>query len=416
MVVANFDIATDVKVEFYLPAASDYFVLGFSTLGSTDVLVVSVGSFTLGTSLLGGSDILGDSTTSSFSWQPVEAITSYFSSNVGGEIQNSIYFQPTSATANISMQSWDFDPSVNPYIRPGTKLRLRVDDSITNQTIFTGYIDTINVDYAPDEPNRISITATDKFKRIINSRIPIYNTSSYDYITPLESLNLIMQELGLDLSPQSSATAGKIPGVYLTEQITNTLINEALQVGLGISWIDQLTEELIFIPRPQNSTGTPTTYVVGNDHPIYPATNPYHLCMSAIEIAADQDNVYNSLKVSMQSDSDTYVVLKNQDTIDLYGESPVDVSLNVVDDTELNRWATEVFNYQSVKLVKSVTTPTIDRLGNLTAAAFFTPGTVIGIKYSQDVLNIDTFYTITKVSHSVDVNNWYTTLELWKEV
>jgi hypothetical protein len=30
-------------------------------------------------------------------------------------------------------------------------------------------------------------------------------------------------------------------------------------------------------------------------------------------------------------------------------------------------------------------------------------------------MNIDTTYTVTRVRHSIDVNNWFTTLEVWKE-
>lgn len=414
--ITDFNIATDLKVEFYLPAESNYFVLGFSALGSADVLVDESGVFVLGISLLGSTDVLGDSTSSAFAWTSVEAETAFFRSNLGGVIQDSVYFQPEAANCNLVLQSWTYDPSVNPFVRPGAKLRVRLDDGTVNQILFTGYIDTINVDYAPDEPNRISINATDKYKRIVNQRVPIYDTDGYDFITPLESLELVMQQLGYNMSPDSVATEGKIPGSLKVEEIASGIINEALQVGLGMTWLDQEDEELIFVPRPTTPEGTATTYVIGNNHPIPPATDPYHLCMSGIEVAADQDNVYNSLKVSLESDPNTFVVIKDQDTIDLYGESSIDVSLNVIDETELNRWAGQVFNSSAVKLVKSVTTPAIDRLGNLTQAAFFTPGTVVGVKYAQDQLDIDAFYTITKVNHSVDVNSWYTTLELWKEV
>lgn len=416
MVIENFNVATDLKVELLLPSESNYFILGFSTLDGTDILVADTGVFILGTSLLGGTDVLGDNQLSVFSWQPVETVTTQFTSSVGGSIQNSIYFQPEAAEANIIMQSWTFDPNVNPYVRPGTKVRLRLDDGIVNKVLFTGFIDTLNVSYKPNEPNLISISATDKFKRIVNSRVPIYDTDGYEFITPYESMALVMQQLGLELSSESQPTEGKIPGTYSTEQIAGTIINEALQVGLAIAWLDQETEKLIFVPRPQDSTGTPTTYTIGNNHPVSPATDPYHLCMSGLVVAADQDNVYNSLKVSLESNSETQVILKNQDTIDLYGESSIDLSINVYDETELNRWANEVFNYQAVKLVKSVTTPAIDNSGNLTQAAVFTPGTVVGVNYTENELTIDTFYTITKVSHSVDVNTWYTTLELWKEV
>lgn len=58
---------------------------------------------------------------------------------------------------------------------------------------------------------------------------------------------------------------------------------------------------------------------------------------------------------------------------------------------------------------------TKDREGDLTQAAFLLPGELLGIKFSQDVLNISDYYTITKVSHFIDPDNWLTTIDLWKE-
>jgi hypothetical protein len=65
--------------------------------------------------------------------------------------------------------------------------------------------------------------------------------------------------------------------------------------------------------------------------------------------------------------------------------------------------------------VRTVTTPAIDRLGTLTAAAVLEPGELVGVKYQTTNINIEDFFTATKVSHSIDVDNWDTTLELWKE-
>jgi hypothetical protein len=117
----------------------------------------------------------------------------------------------------------------------------------------------------------------------------------------------------------------------------------------------------------------------------------------------------------LASDDTEVVVLKDQDSIDLYGESAVDVILNTTDATELARWATTVFTQNPENLVNMVVTPAKDRLGNLTNAAVFTPGTTIGVSYTKDQLDIVGFYTIIKVSHRIDVDNWFTTLELWKE-
>jgi hypothetical protein len=137
--------------------------------------------------------------------------------------------------------------------------------------------------------------------------------------------------------------------------------------------------------------------------------------MSEINVFSDADAVYNSLTVSLTSDPATYVIQKDQDSIDLYGEAAIDISINTTNFAQLDNWADRVFNHRSANQVNMVQTPTIDRLGNLTEAAVFRPGMTVGVSYTKDQLNIEGFYTIIKVSHRIDVDNWFTTLELWKE-
>jgi hypothetical protein len=117
----------------------------------------------------------------------------------------------------------------------------------------------------------------------------------------------------------------------------------------------------------------------------------------------------------LSSDEETFVFLKDQDSIDLYGESAVDTVINTTDSEELARWAQAVYRQAPTKLVSQVVTPAIDRLGDLTPAAVFTPGTIIGVSYTTNQLDIVGYYTIIRVSHDIDVDNWFTTLELWKE-
>jgi hypothetical protein len=116
----------------------------------------------------------------------------------------------------------------------------------------------------------------------------------------------------------------------------------------------------------------------------------------------------------MSSNSATYVTRSDEPSITLFGETSKDLSINAYDSGELTRWVDAVFTISPTKLVRSVETPAIDRLGNLTEAATFTPGTTIGVKYTRDPLAIDSIYAVTRVTHNIDVNNWFTTLELWK--
>jgi hypothetical protein len=410
--VADFDIATDVKVEIFIPnAAGDVFILGVSELGGTDKLGGD-GQFTLGYSLLGGSDVLSDGSGAySFIWQPIECSVSKMDISLGGQIQSNITFQPEPADLSLTIQSWTFDPNNNSSVRSGTRVRVRLDDGTVNHTLFAGFIETIAVTYRPDGPNLIQLTAFDGHKRLVNFRIEDWDTTGYGAaISPTDQIDELATATGNVLSSYSDILPGLIPTSEQTNTIANTYLNDALQVGLGIFWINPETNELEVRIRPQVVTSAMTTYTIGNNH-----GDPNHLCMSDIRINSNSDSQINDLKVALTSDAETYVIVKDQDSIELFGELSQDISINTTDSTELTRWANSVLTGAPTKQVEMVATPSLDRQRNLTEAALFTPGTYIGVNYQTENINIVDYYTVVKARQSVDVNNWFTTLELWKE-
>jgi hypothetical protein len=413
--IPDFKIDDNLLVEFLLPDEDgNSFILGISELGGDDVLG-GFGEFILGLSLLGGDDVLAPS--SGLKWQNVGCETSNATISIGGSISDAIYFQPEPATAQLTLQTYELDPTVNKNVRANTKIRVRLDSPEIDRVLFVGYIDMIDVTYYPDGPNLIRITAYDLYKSLVNTRIADWDTTTFPagYATTDEVFELIALKTGVGLSEDSLPTVGRIPAVDLENVLVPDVINDAIDVGLAIVWMDQDNESLTVIPRPEAETGGPTTYVIGNNHPAPGVTDPYHLCLAEINVSSDADAVYNSLKVALTSDEDTFVFLRDQDSIDLYGESAVDVAINTTDVDELARWAAAVYNQAPTKLVSQVVTPTKDRLGNLTEAAVFTPGTLVGVSYTTNQLNIVGYYTVIRVSHEIDVDNWFTTLELWKE-
>jgi hypothetical protein len=410
--IADFDIATDVKVEIYVPnAAGDVFILGVSQLGSTDLLNGD-GQFIVGYSELGGGDVLSDgSSVYQFIWQPIECSVANMDISLGGQIQSNITFQPEPSALGITVQSWTFDPNNNSSVRSGTRIRVRLDDGISNYTLFAGFLETINVTYRPDGPNLIQMTAFDGHKRLVNYRVENWDTTGYGAaISPTDQIDELATATGNIVSSSSTILPGLIPTEVVTNTIANNFLNDALEVGLGIFWINPETNELEVRDRPQVVTAGMTTYVIGNNH-----GEENHLCMSDIRVNSNTDSSINDLKVSLTSNSAISVVVRDQDSIDLYGELSEDVTINTTDVTELTRWANQVFSGTPTKQVEMVQTPALDRQGTLTEAALFTPGTYIGVNYQTDNIHIVDYYTVVKARQSVDVNNWFTTLELWKE-
>lgn len=414
-VLENFDIAQDLKVEFYIPdAVGNLFILGVSLLGGDDVLSGS-NQFILGVSLLGGTDVLGGGDEIAFDWQSYECSVSELETQLGGDVEDSLFFQPRPASVDMTLQNLIIDPTTNPAMRPGVPVRVRIVRDDFEYVLFRGYIDNIAVRYDSDSNTHImQLTAFDSFKRVVNSRLALLDTADplefpEGYATPYEVLEIIADQFGTAMNERSEPTAGEIPGETLENFIPNTPLYEAIQVGLGLFWIDPATEEFVFIPRPQTLDPT-DKYSVGNNH-----NEALHLCMSDIEVSSSVDTVYNSLQVFLKSDPSTGIVIENPDSIELYGTYAIDQELNVTDEVELERWATAVFTQTTTKLVQSVETPAVDRKGALTHAAIIEPGETIRVVYQTDQLNINDVYTVTKVSHEIDVNNWFTTLELWKE-
>jgi hypothetical protein len=407
--IANYAIDQNLKVEFLTPdEEGNSFILGISLLGGTDVLG-GFGEFVLGVSLLGGDDVLAPS--SGLKWQEVQCSVASAEISVGGSLEDSINFQPAPATANLTLQSYELDPTVNKNIRANTKFRIRLEDSELDRVLFQGYIDTIDVTYFPDGPNVIQITGFDAYKSLVNSRFAVWDTTGFGtHIHVDEVWELVGIYSGLGLSPASYHVSGQIPVVDETNVLVSSIVNEALLVGNGLVWLDQDTEELVVIHRTGVQAGTPETFIIGNNH-----DDDYHLCMSEINVFSDADAVYNSLRVSLLSDPAIFTERVDQDSIDLYGEAAIDVAINTTNLNQLNNWADRVFNHRSANQVNRVQTPSIDRLGTLTNAAVFTPGMTVGVSYTNSQLDIVGCYTIIKVSHRIDVDNWFTTLELWKE-
>lgn len=406
--MSQFDISQDLKIDLLLPE-DGLFILGISQLGGPDLLG-SGSVFVLGVSLLGGPDVLS-ADGKSLAWQNIECETAKLAISIGGSIDNATIFVPSPGQARFVIQSSTFDPNNNANIRATTKIRARIETEDISRVLFVGYIDTMDVIYYNSGVNLITINAFDLYKNIVNTRFAEFDTTGVPgtSATPYQVVGKVAEYLDSALSPFSIDVPGKIPKVNLTDVIPSDILNEAIDVGLAIVWIDPITERLTIVPRPSSIEPPADTFIIGNNH-----GDPYHLCMSEINVSSDADRIFNSLRVEQASDPLTVINLKDQDSIELFGISSLDKVLNVTDVDDMARWASGVFAQTGTKLVSSVTTPAIDRLGNFTESAFFIPGMLVGVSYNTDNVSIDGFYSIVRVNHSIDVNTWFTTLELWR--
>jgi hypothetical protein len=390
--IPNFDIATDLKVEFYLAGAgTNDFIIGVSRLGGPNVLA----------------DIPGGEP--SFAWSDLSCIVNKAELSIGGSLVDYIYFQPEPGSANIILQSLEYDPAYSASFRPGVPVRVRLDNGVVDEVIWQGKVDTIQNSYDPNGKNLLQVTAFDSFRELMNTRFPVFDTElGSGYVSPSEQLEIIAENFGTTIHPDSETLVGEILDRYEENVIPAPYVYEAIQIGLAIFWIDPATQQFFYINRPITSTPPTGTPVIGNDH-----GSANHLCMSDIVTGLTDDVLYNSLYATLESNPAIFILKENQDSIELYGKYAVDVSVNTTNSGAFLDWVNKVFEQYPTNLVQQVETPAIDRLGELTEAAFFAPGQVVGVKYDNDIITIDDYFTVIKVNHFIDNNNWFTTLDLW---
>ena len=390
-VIPNFDIKTDLKVEFLLPVgARNVFVLGISTLG--------------------GLNVLGDAGSGVVEWQDLKCEVNRVQTSIGGSIASNVFFQADSGKATIQMQSWEFDPNNYPAIRPGIEVRVRVEKDDYNFILWHGTLDDINVTYAPDQQNQITVNATDFWALLVNRRFDYSPTGA---IKPSYAIGEAIDEVVTTGFNIGYAGVTILDEWFMTgtEQLNTTfgaVASDCLNTGLGFIWINP-NDELLYY-RPRSASGF-AVYTIGNNH-----GDPGHLCMADLDSAMQSEHIFNTVLVTQKYGGSPFSVLyEDSDSIDLFGQRSENFTVDLDTTADADQWAAAVFVPKTITNVQSVVTPAIDRDRALTEAIEFMPGDFVGVYFVTDEMNIDTTYTVTRVRHSIDVNNWFTTLEVWKE-
>ena len=373
-VIPDFDIKTDIKVEMLLPeGARNVFVLGISTLGGTNVL--------------------GDDPSGNIVWQDLKCEVNRVQTSIGGSIASNVFFQADSGKATIQMQSWEFDPNNYPAIRPGIEIRVRVVRDAYDFVIWHGTLDDINVTYAPDQQNQITVNATDFWALLVNRR---FNYAPAGPILPSYAIGEAITEVnatGFSIGYAGVTILSEwfMTGTGQTNTTFGAVAADALNTGLGFIWINP-DDELLYY-RPRSASGV-AVYTIGNNH-----GDPNHLCMADLDSAMQSEHIFNTVLLTQKYDASPFTELyEDSDSIDLFGQRSENFTVDLDTTADADQWAAAVFTPKTITNVQSVVTPAI-----------------VGVYYVTDEMNIDTTYTVTRVRHSIDVNNWFTTLEVWKE-
>lgn len=311
-------------------------------------------------------------------------------------------------------------------------------------TLFVGRIKTVDTSYPLEGPAQVTINATDFMEdftsySVANYDLPVsighaapFNT--YETITPAfdeyyknATLDYIFDyELSQSyVAPTANLQDFSDPVVFGGDAVSvSTIVNSALDAELGMMFVD-------YQNYFDGLTVTSTTYLASRnavygdnaDNGLYRWRRPFYSAgntgspdavINDIQLYSTTNELANKVVATLAWDTATKVVDKNQDAIDLYGELSTERSLNLWNAFALNLWAKALNEYSPVKYVRSVAGITATPNSAIGAFAYMKPGDLLTVQFSHNDLVLNEAYRIVNVNHSISVDEWNTTVELWK--
>jgi hypothetical protein len=348
---------------------------------------------------------------SSFAWTDIVATVSRAEVSLGGSVENGFYVPATPNQLNIQFQSDVFDPANNKFIRPNVPIkvsyRAKPDTAPSTWTVlFNGFIDTFDTSYDPFGNNLVNLIASSSLKRYLSKNLASFTAtgitdSTYynNWCTAVGISGGLVYEFcnGSIMATETFTDVGAGEVLDNMLQIDNGLFYEAPDTGLFVAYGSFFMRNSVAVPD----------YTFSNTH----SSSEYHICISNIDVTYDLDTSFNSYFVDSVTDG---IVQKssNQDLVDLYGEIRFETSLHIQPADLVANWLPGVIKKNPGLKVNSIETPAIRRDGKL--AQIFNPGRKIRVQLTQDSFTINEDNFVTKATHLIDPDNWFTTLEVWK--
>lgn len=374
------------------------------------------GAFRLGFSTLDGSDVLdgsgGSYTYTDFSQYLTEAT-----------IDSGVSFDGIQASydgnnATITLFNQDDDPLNGYVIKVGNAIKLTLENyvpSISSQPFYVGVIKGIEriIDAYGNHTTRI--TAGDRLQDTLSKTVDYISISAgltaygrlsnigYPAIT--EGLNTYYAYV------YGSSTDSFIQGDYVLDQVAiadyvnETVANEA-------AWLvaDTLGEPT-FLPHKyltDQLSATPVVTFSENE-------TDSHVAISYLNRDSNTNSAVNSYRIQDSYDPLTFVQDVNQDSIDLYGTNHQDLTLNLNDLTEYNRYLTYALTFTGQQKIKSISADAIHHKNRQLSDVWkLWVGNPVLVNVTMGSTVINENYVVSRVHHQITPDVWLTDVELWR--
>jgi hypothetical protein len=366
--------------------------------------------FRLGVSKLDGTDVLANAVVPAVSYVDFsEYCTEVQVSN--GVTATGSQIDLGTKTGTIVLTGDGIDPLTGYFIKVSSpvKLVLKSYPAAADTDWFYGFIKNIERETDAYGITRVVLTIGDQIEQLMNIESTISVIPDQIFEDRWASIDAAV---GTAINVNVSRTTGgfTFTGIDIFEVALGDTILQTMQGELG--WLITTRFDVI---APMSHTYLATTLAGAAMYEIHQDVTDSHIPPTYINVFSSSDSIVSTINTSLSWDLGTQVSVTDQDQAELYGNSTLDVSLDLANATQLLNWATYALTLTGKQNIKSVSVDAFDhRNMKLHKVYEMEPAQCALVNVQANGVNVNENYLISKVSHIITPTTWQTDIELWR--
>jgi len=345
----------------------------------------------------------------------------------GITVESGVFARPDTGTMTVRMMKSSLSDLLT---SPGYRSNQLIQVLAQGQSLFYGIIQNIQISYMVETKQiEVTITAND-FAKIFSNltlttfTIPSGAHSTRNFKTCMSYLNSAISTLDSRMSLTQYGTAAGATSQYANvwyDTQAGEIVSGFLDAELGWMFTTNNGSNMFYMTRYdvdalQGTTWSNTRRTISNVH----STSSYHVCMNAIDMSYDSDNLANYVTVTDPSNSTTRSA-SNSTSISTYGRQDgkyqVEFDYSTGAPSTLTQWAQAVATAANPKSIKSVLCPAVKRDGNLSPLVAVEVADVQQVEFAATgYTTLQEIYLVTRVKHNITAEHWEITLDLWRGI
>lgn len=372
--------------------------------------------FRIGYSEVGGPDPIGSS---SVSWPYVSFSEFLTEATIDNGISfNGLETEYDGNNATITLFNQDADPLSGYIVKVGSKLKLTLENyvpSVSSQPFYVGVIKGIERIIDDNGFFTTRITAGDELQQVLSKSVDYLESlgpkTAYQRFQALQTAGITDFYLG----GLSSSTAAQyqqgdfvIDADSISEFVNETMLNEA-------GWLFATNENVLFPlghADLEYIISSPTTDIVFNN-----LDTDGHIAISHINQDSNTNDHLNSVRAEDAVDPLTFVTAIDQDSIDLYGRNHQDVTLNLIDAAEMQKWVDLAMTRKGNQRIKGLSVDAVAHKNRKLHDVWkLYPSSPVQVQLTMGTTTINEYYLVSRVIHNITADVWTTDVELWRNI